>query len=372
MNRTIHDLRQEIHAHASQIKDVTATTTTMKLNDNWELSFGGEEKLPEMTLSLYEQLMNGEVRIAGDQMGAEMLEHAVIQLSQRLGIPSAWVRDPEKCPEPLRKVVFNWKFEHNEPAEYMMRLYNDDLRAVMSSQYVPFDHHELIEPVYDALDQEGLVDEVKVIKSHVGDTLSTYLVFDRIRLDSNPHNVRPMGDGGGSGGLYPAVYLSNSEIGTGSVRIHGGLFRSYCTNGLIIGWKADNAFRITHRYKNKQQLALLANEAIAIAMNMSEQAGQRFLQAQTIGLERSSLKRITGRWAAKYSIKVDNAERWLESLTAMHNCGGTTYADIINEATYLANRIDDLDESILIERMAGDMVMAEMPASEVLTHHLTA
>jgi len=38
MNRTIHDLRQEIHAHASQIKDVTATTTTMKLNDKAKAS----------------------------------------------------------------------------------------------------------------------------------------------------------------------------------------------------------------------------------------------------------------------------------------------------------------------------------------------
>lgn len=363
--KTIHDLRQEVHAHASQIKDVMAHTDTMHLNDAWMLSFGGEQEAPAQAVSLFEELMGAEVRVSEGTMSAKMLEHAIVQLSQRLGIPSAWVRDPEKCPEPLRNTVFNWKFEHVEPTEYMLRLYSDDLRAVMSDQFTPFDHHELIEPVFDALEQDGLTDDVKVIKSHVGDTLSSYLVFDRYRMDDDPHNIRPMGDGGGSGGLYPAVYLSNSEIGTGSVRIHGGLFRSYCTNGLIIGWKADNAFRITHRYKNKQQLALLANEAIAVAMQMSEAAGRRFLQAQAVGLERTSLKRITNRWAKRYSLKVDHAERWLESLTAMHDRSGATYADVINEATELANRIDELDDAILLERMAGDMVMAELPANEV-------
>jgi hypothetical protein len=362
----IHKFREKVNSWNSDLEDTTAKTSDMQLTE-WNLEFTPEEQEDSVPVSA---LFGEDVTTVSGQYDAPMLDHARSQLAGRLGIPSRWIQDPEKCPVELREKVFNWKFFNEEEKDLFLRLKGGNLRAVLSEKYTQFDHADLFGAVFNALEMNEMLPHVNVLKSHLGDTMAAYLVWKGTDFSGNG-NDRPLGDGGGTGGLKPAVYISNSEIGTGSSRIHGGLYRSFCDNGMILGWKADTAFQIIHRFKNRNQIALLANEAIAEALKLSEAAAQKFIEAQHQFIAPTSLKSITGKWAKKYGLTVGQNESWLEAVTSgSKQTGRVSYADLINQATYYAHRTEDSDLVQTFERMAGEMVFAEVPRDAVLDNRL--
>jgi len=351
--QTISQFRDEVHVWSEHLLDAKGMTDQMSLDD-WKVRF--------LATNGYEQSLFGGETVVAQECEAKMTDYAIAQMAGSLGIPTRWVRDINQCPRELREMVFNWKYKNSEPKKQLMRMrdYGQTLRAVLSDQYTPFDHRLLVDAVYNAVEMQDMLDDVQVVKSYVGDQMRAYIMFPNVRFDT-PDSDRPMGDGGGSGGLHPAVYISNSEIGNGSVRIHGGLFRSYCVNGLIIGWSEQETFKVSHRWSTTQHLALRANEAIAVAMKMSEVAGTRFIECQSLLVEPTNLKGLIDRWGDKYSIGVGKKENWLEALTTQQKeIGQVSYADVINEATYIANRTESVEVTEQLERMAGDMVMAEV------------
>ena len=360
----IQEFRDRVENWNSDLTDTKALSPNFKLDD-WILQFTGigeDSALKELF---------GASLVDEGQYRVHMLEQARTQLAGRLAIPSRWIQDPEKCPRELREQVFNWKFLNAEQKDFFLRLRSGNLRAVLTEQYTPFDHADLFGAVYNALEQEDMLPHVEVLKQSLGDTMSAYIVWKGTDFNGNG-NGRPMGDGGGTGGLKPAVYVSNSEIGTGASRIHGGLYRSFCVNGMILGWEAKNTFQIIHRHKNRKTISLLANEAIAVALKLSEKAAVKFIESQNQFIAPSSLKSIIGKWSRKYGLTVGQNESWLETLTTqVDSTGQVSYADIINEATYAANRTEDSELAQTFERMAGEMVFAELPREVVLANQLT-
>lgn len=353
----INQFHDKIQNWNADLEDAKSSTDSMLLREDWLLDF----KAGEMESVAGSLFAGQEVVVPQMIERVEVSDRAQSQLAGRLGIPVRWIQDPEKCPPSLREIVFNWKFHYEDSKELLMRMNGGDLRAVLSDQYTPFDHLELVSAVYDALKINDMLEHVKVVKSHVGDEMSAYLIIPEINFDTGED--RPISDGGGTGGLIPAVYLSNSEVGSGSARIHGGLFRSYCTNGMIFGWQAESSFRITHRFKNKNQIALLANEAIAEAMKLSEKGAHRFMEAQHRKILPARLDSLVNMWGSKYGIGVERAENWLEAVTAQSGADQPTYADVINEATHMANRTESRQVREDLERMAGEMVFAELDPS---------
>lgn len=362
----LNKFRERINDWSSDLEDTGAKTSDMQLTD-WNLEFTPEN---DEENGAAESLFSGPVVTVSGAYDAPMLDHAKSQLASRLEIPSRWVQDLDKCPVELREKVFNWKFENEEEVDLFLRLKGGNLRAVLSEKFTPFDHADLFGAVYNALEMNDMVPRVQVAKSHVGDTMAAYLVWQGVDFDDSGNG--PMGDGGGSGGLKPAVYISNSEIGTGASRIHGGLYRDFCTNGMILGWKAETAFKIIHRFKNRNQIALLANEAIAEALQLSEKAAVAFMEAQHQLITPSSLKSIIGKWSRKYDLTVGQNESWLDAVVAESNQNSrVSYADVINQATYYSHRTEDAELAQTFERMAGEMVFAEVPREALVESRMS-
>ncbi|MBW2647767.1 MAG: DUF932 domain-containing protein [Deltaproteobacteria bacterium] len=350
----IQEFRNKINDWSSDLEDTKAKSDSMQMTGDFNLEFTPEA----VEESLASSLFAGPV--ASEAYDAPMLDSARSQLASRLSIPSAWVRDPEKCPTDLAATIFNYKFENETPKEFFLRLKGGNLRAVLSDSYTRYDHADLFGAVYRALEMNQMLDMVTVVKEHVDDSMSAYLLFDGVQFDTDGNG--DMNDGGGSGGLRPAIVISNSEIGSGSSRINGGLYRSFCKNGMVLGWKSTEAFKIIHRFKSDAQIALLANEAIASALALSESAAVAFIEAQHKLIVPSSLKAITGKWGRKYGLTVGQNENWLEAITAgAKQNSRVSYADVINEATYFAHKTEDSDLAATFERMAGEMVFAEVP-----------
>jgi len=282
-----------------------------------------------------------------------LTDHAFKQLADRFGVPPSWVMDGDKCPNDLRKLVLDWKFANEDERNLLLRLTSDPdgdpLRAVLSDRYQPYDHHDLWSAVEAAVAQMPAEPWV-LPRGGMGDELRGYIVRDGVQFDGfRPPNRS--GDGGGSGGLQPAVYFSNSEIGTGRVRITAGLYRGFCDNGVIYGWKEQGSLAVTHLWSQKNHIALAVHEGIANAMNLSEEAAGRMLQAMDLRVEPTKLASIFDRWAGEYGVTIASKDAW-KALVSPE----PTVFDMVNAATVLAQKADTAEAGENLERMAGDML----------------
>jgi hypothetical protein len=233
----------------------------------------------------------------------------------------------------------------------------DTVRGILSDEYKPYNHVQLVKAVEAALQYEGM--DVEVLLKQFSDELRAYLILPQINYDAPNGNGNGSADGGGTGGITPAVYLGNSEVGSGKVRINPGGFRSYCTNGLIYGWQSrgQDTFALIHRWHTEAEMAILVNEAIVRALKMSEEGAQKFIESQTVTLQTEKVGDLVEAWARKYGIKVGTKEK-LEAMTQVRtsDAGRYTLFDFINDTSQVARDLENAVEAETLEVMAGDLV----------------
>lgn len=270
-------------------------------------------------------------------------DYAYRQLVGRVDGPSPrWLRGP--CPPSLENEVVSSMMGVHSDDKLFIRMRGQQCRAVLSSEYTPFDNSEFVSIITEYIHQEGL--DVDVNKAIVGDRMRAYFMLPGITFDNGDH-----------GELHPAIYIRNSEVGDGSARITGGLYRSVCTNGMIYGWKRESSAKIQHRWYNRQMVIALVSTAIVEGFQASEEAAKKFIASQSINIEPKSMDGLLERWAKKYNISQESADDWRGA--SIGNAGEygrpneVTLMDVINGATYVAQRQDDPEP---FERMAGAML----------------
>lgn len=286
-------------------------------------------------------------------MGGKLNKNAYIQVVERLDAPRMeWLDNPKRCPVDLRDSILNQLAQLRDNDELFIRHKGDNVRAVLSNRYTPFDNVQFVDLIVQAVETMGV--EAQVLRPFIGDELSAYVVVPSVTFDNDPSYK-----GRDNGGLHPAIYISNSEIGTGAARTTGGLYRSFCSNGAIYGWKAEESLIVRHRYLTASAMLSIVAAGIAEALRMSEKAALAYVKAQDIAVEPVSLKPIVEEWARKYGISVSAKENWLKGITvesAEQEHEQTMLIDVFNAATFSAHTIETVAERELVERMAGDML----------------
>jgi hypothetical protein len=352
--KTLDQVREEIEERRSLCFDETVQSRSLEFHGEKRLDF----ELGHSASSLF----------SGARGTGYLNDNAFKQVASRFGVPPVWVMDGDDCPPALRKLVMDWKFGHVDDKKMLLRATSDPdgdiLRAVLSDRYQPYDHHDLwgaIEAACATMPVQPWV----LPRGPVGDDLRGYLVLDNVRFDAdqrpihypgqNPAIPSRTGDGGGSGGLQPAVYFSNNEIGTGRVRISAGLFRSYCSNGMIYGWKEQSTLSVTHLWSQKNHIALAVHEAIANALTLSEEAASKMVAAMNVRIEPTKLDGIFEKWARTYGIALASKDAWRAMVSAE-----PSMFDAVNAATVLAQK-QEPEECENFERMAGDMLASMTP-----------
>lgn len=311
----------------------------------------------------------------------DLTQHAFGQLLERLdGPPAQWAGNPKHTDDDLRAAVMNDLIRARKPMDLLLRTRGDTLRAVLSDQYTPFDNVALLDLVGGALSQMGeAAGDVRVHKAQIGDELRGYVLLPGITFASDPGGGKPgggmgapegwePGDATGNGGnLHPGVYVSNSEVGSGKVRIHGGLFRGVCSNGMIYGWgaKDQGALELIHRGVSERTMTSAVSDALVAALRMSETGAQRFIESQAEILEPKRIPALAREWGDRYGLTLPSIEAWTTLVGAEAASNGRPKAalfDLVNGLTFLA-RDKRGQEGETMERLAGDLLFAELPVS---------
>ena len=343
----------------------------------------------EMAYSLGDQLRyrgtGGAAGLFGENVatetGGRMTRHALSQLAERLdGPPMRWLGDERHTNEALRADVMNALLLNRPASELLIRHRDDVVRAILSDQYSTFSHVDFLDLVGGALAQVPEIgDDARVHNAQVGDELRAYVLLPRIVFGPDPgHDRLPPGreapPGGGNGAepksqrgdpLHPAFYLSNSEIGTGKVRIHGGLFRVKCANGLI-GWEREQGgLDLVHRGLSTRTIASAVADALVEALKLSEELASRFVASQAVLLRPGKIEGLARAWGEKYGLSLPTVDAWYKLVGWEASLNGRTgdevaLFDVVNAATYVAHDLAPAERE-QAERMAGDLLYAELP-----------
>ncbi len=140
------------------------------------------------------------------------------QIGDRVGIPARYYnRMLSEAPALLARNVNHW-FE-NAPEQRMIRTLDGRARAFLSNRYRPLDNFDLAEVVLPQLVESGC----EIASSEITEQ-RFYIKATTARIQTEVAKGDPVQAG---------IVISNSEVGLGSLRVQGLIYRLVCLNGMI-------------------------------------------------------------------------------------------------------------------------------------------
>lgn len=360
----LRELQEKVNEWAAYNVDEYAKTESMKYNhpsEDVEIEHIEFQGIDDNATELF-----GSEVITG-MTKAGLTEFSGKQLCERLGIPGGWSYG-DNCPEELRGINLNWKLDHIQK-ELLIRERRDDsgitVRSVLSDQYGIINHAEFVDQIIEAVSfmGESNLDHLKVTRDFIGDEFRAYLYLPNLVLDlERGIPQRGGGDGEGGGGVSPALWLSNSEVGTGKCRVQPAVYRMVCQNGAM-GWVKGEGIEIIHRGKKGLRTIAIAElaEKIAGVLKFSKKMTEAFVAKYAVKIKVTSIEDLLDKWSDDFGISDKNRETWKKKSVKV----GATAFDIINDATVIAQHQTSINVTDEFERMAGKLIMAEIPAEYI-------
>lgn len=168
----------------------------------------------------------------GSQHNFDLQEVAHGQLAEYVGIPMAYYRrmladDPSLLAQNVRR----W-FKDKAGDKRMVRTLDGHARAFLSNGYRTLENEDLAEAVLPVLLEHDLL----IVSCEITDRRLYIKAVDR-KIERDVPTGRKMGDGTHTffDTVSPAITISNSEVGLGSLSIETGVYTRACTNLAMIG-----------------------------------------------------------------------------------------------------------------------------------------
>ena len=169
-------------------------------------------------------------------------------------------------------------------------------RAVLSGKYQPFDSHEVlqaIEPYLHGFEISSAVverDEMRILVAMPGHSYDV--------------STRRVGDI-----TKAALVISNSEIGSMSLRAEFSMFRLVCSNGMIAA--DQTTARLRHIWVNRGEFVAKLRDCVANASHVGEQVARRLEATHSLALP--DLNPDNGRLQREIVSVLRRANLWTES-----------------------------------------------------------
>jgi hypothetical protein len=213
IGRSLSDLAREIERQATVKRDLIAPSPAISM-----VVTDSQHVRPGTALTVG---TNG----SANTFGINSLAHN--QIAAYVGIPSKYYdRMAVEAPNLLARNVNEW-LNRSTNEKRLVRVLDDTVRALLSDGYRPLDNYDLATAVLPVLSGMSL----EVVSCELTERrLYIKCVDQRINRDI-PKGAR-MGDGSHHifDTLAPAIIISNSEVGAGTLSVETGIWTKACTN----------------------------------------------------------------------------------------------------------------------------------------------
>jgi hypothetical protein len=240
VGKSIVEMAQEIQRQQESKKDYIADTRALKMVTP------NDPKLNQPRL----QIKNGNL------LDFPLRPYAHRQLGERLGIPAKYYdRMLAEAPDLLASNVNRWLGQN--PERRMVRTLDGQVRGFLSDKFRPLENFDLFEAIFPVLQELNLL----VVSADITETKMYIKAVDK-SIERDIPTGRSMGDGTHTifDTLSPAICISNSEIGAGTLSVETGVLTKGCTN-LAFFMKAIRKYHIGAKADIGEEVyALLQND----------------------------------------------------------------------------------------------------------------
>lgn len=343
---TLSDLAKEVERRAAMKRDYVVPTPAMEMLPSGRVTFGDQN--------------------------VAVNDFAAGQIAEHCGIPAKYAKRMQaEAPELWAANVNAWF--RKEPAARMARTLDGTLRAFVSDRFRPLEDIDLAEAALPALAELDLdvmstqiTDRRFYIKA-VGKQLSRELAKHGAALGDGGHTIVDV--------LYPAVTLSNSEVGDGALSILVGTYTKGCSNLATFSERSMRKYHIGGKHEMGEAVYALLSDQTRRVTDAAIWAQVRDVVKAAFNAEafNSLVDTIAGTQADKIAdpIRVIELSTRKFGLTEGERTGVLKHliegADLSrfglhNAITRAAQDLDDYDRASAFERMGGQII--ELPRGE--------
>lgn len=284
------------------------------------------------------------------QLKGKLTDRGWFTLCQRLGAPARWL-ESDNCPIDLNQYVID-RLKVMQDKDSLLRFRNGDTcRAILSDRYMTYNHLDLWLTVKKSIETTKLSQLKPMIwKPTIDDWMQAWILFDGVVAD--PDDEIQSYDGGGAGGLKPAIHIRNAEDGTGRVGVKSGLYRSYCDNGVIFGFRNKSEMTAIHLGNNQHLVSARISVAVGEAVRMAGAGIEKYLES-THEYIREGIDDVVEDWSKRYKISTELTEQWKGFLGRSR-----TWADVVMATSDFGGTLKDANVQTQFEELSGELLYA--------------
>jgi len=367
MGKSIVELAQEIQRRAAGKKDYVADTAALSMDTVYATDTVTGEDATGVELVLRGSQENTAFDI-------KPLAHG--QLADFTGIPKAYYdRMMADAPVLLAVSVNTWL--NAKPGKRMVRTLDGSVRALLSDRYRPMENEDLASAVLPVLGDAKL----DIISCEVTDRRLYIKACDRSLSRELARHGAALGDGGHTivrVPSFPAITISNSEVGCGALSVLAGVYDSGCSNLATFGERSMRKYHTgaRHELASDDTYAMLSDETRA----KTDQA--LWLQVRDVvkaAFDRARFDALIDKIQATQSDKIGgaaapavvetvvkrfgfNSDEGKNILQHLIEGGELSRFGLANAITRASTDVADYDRATELERVGGQLI--ELPRTE--------
>lgn len=272
---------------------------------------------------------------------ADITQFAFSQLCTRIGVPGKYI---DKCYKSGKEdlALQNFRAWADEAKGNMLIRENEGVvRAVLSDSYAPFDSYKVLRTLKYTMNMKRF------------QPTQVYLSEDRLVVRFVDFTPLPLKDGSP---LYVGVAVSSSDVGRGSLSMKMFLYRSVCTNGLLISSGNGTLYKQSHIGESMTESKMQVFQRAFNNMDLiTEEMIETIKQNRERALKDFEMQILVEKVKRELKLSKEKSEQF-ESLVGGYE---PTKWGIVNSVTELAQEFS-LDRRLELEEWAGNLFMAKV------------
>lgn len=298
------------------------------------------------------------------------------QFADYAGIPMQYYRRMlDDAPALLAQNVNRWLKDKADLKETrMVRALDGSVRALLSSKFRPLENEDLAEAVLPVLLERDLM----IMSCDITDTRLYIKAVDR-KIEKDVPMGRKMGDGSNAifDTVSPAIVISNSEVGRGSLLIETGVFTRACTNMALFGASMRKFHTGSRAELSDEVYALLSDKTRRVtdaaiwmqtrdlvaaafdATKFESLTGKLVEATQDLLPKKVDVVEVVERVGKKFGL-ADGERKGV--LAALIRDGNLSRYGVHSAITRFSSDVDDYDRATELERVGAKVI--ELPKSE--------
>lgn len=299
----------------------------------------------------------GNINCEGIGANIPLTKHAHGQMCDYTGIPRRYYQklQEEKSFDLLSENVNHW-LDKKPNDKKMIRTMDGNVRALLSSRYRVLDNNEMMEAVLPVLSTQ----DIQIVSSDVTEKrLYLKALFPKIEGEVGKGDV-----------VQSGIVISNSEIGSGGLKIQPLIYRLVCTNGMILPDSSINKYHVgrdqglgnlTHvltdatREQNDRAFWMSVQDVVRASYNEAFFQDQLIKMRDAAGIEIESKKidKVVEMATKKMGFTDTVGDSVMEHLI---KGGDLSKWGLVNAFTRSANDQEDYELATDLEKAGGNII----------------